>query len=34
MSSMSLLLADGRLQGELQRPTADTVLDALRGLGA
>ncbi|WP_392423795.1 ABC transporter ATP-binding protein [Barrientosiimonas humi] len=29
-----VLLADGRLQGELQRPTADTVLDALRGLGA
>ncbi|WP_409483961.1 ABC transporter ATP-binding protein [Arsenicicoccus dermatophilus] len=29
-----LLLADGRLAGELREPTADDVLGALRGLGA
>jgi ABC-type lipoprotein export system ATPase subunit len=29
-----VLLADGRLAGELLRPTAESVLDALRGLGA
>ncbi|WP_456540601.1 ABC transporter ATP-binding protein [Blastococcus sp. SYSU D00669] len=29
-----VLLADGRLAGELVRPTAESVLDALRGLGA
>jgi putative ABC transport system ATP-binding protein len=29
-----VLLADGRLAGEIDRPTADTVLAALRGLGA
>jgi putative ABC transport system ATP-binding protein len=28
-----LLLADGRLVGEILEPTADTVLDRLRGLG-
>ena len=28
-----VLLADGRLAGELVAPTAETVLDALRGLG-
>ena len=28
-----VLLADGRLAGELMEPTADTVLDALKGLG-
>jgi putative ABC transport system ATP-binding protein len=29
-----VLSADGRLAGEVREPTADTVLDALRGLGA
>ncbi|WP_456585316.1 ABC transporter ATP-binding protein [Blastococcus sp. SYSU DS0973] len=29
-----VLLADGRLAGELLHPTAESVLDALRGLGA
>ena len=29
-----LLLADGRMAGELRHPTADDVLAALRGLGA
>nr|WP_231502698.1 ABC transporter ATP-binding protein [Blastococcus sp. URHD0036] len=29
-----VLLADGRLAGEIDSPTADTVLSALRGLGA
>jgi putative ABC transport system ATP-binding protein len=29
-----VLLADGALAGELVRPTAESVLDALRGLGA
>jgi putative ABC transport system ATP-binding protein len=29
-----VLLADGRLAGELADPTAESVLDALRGLGA
>jgi putative ABC transport system ATP-binding protein len=29
-----VLLADGRLAGEVQRPTADSVVSALRGLGA
>ncbi|MGY1710929.1 ABC transporter ATP-binding protein [Geodermatophilus sp. SYSU D00758] len=29
-----VLLADGRLAGEVDRPTADTVVAALRGLGA
>ncbi|SNX94264.1 putative ABC transport system ATP-binding protein [Geodermatophilus sabuli] len=29
-----VLLADGRLAGEIQRPTADSVVAALRGLGA
>jgi putative ABC transport system ATP-binding protein len=29
-----VLLADGRLAGEVHQPTADSVLDALRGLGA
>jgi putative ABC transport system ATP-binding protein len=29
-----VLLADGRLAGELAEPTAESVLDALRGLGA
>jgi putative ABC transport system ATP-binding protein len=29
-----VLLADGRLAGELSDPTAESVLDALRGLGA
>ncbi|WP_209307747.1 ABC transporter ATP-binding protein [Geodermatophilus sp. DF01_2] len=29
-----VLLADGRLAGEIERPTADTVVSALRGLGA
>jgi len=29
-----VLLADGRLAGELVQPTAESVLDALRGLGA
>ena len=29
-----VLLADGRLAGEIDRPTADSVLSALRGLGA
>ncbi len=29
-----VLLADGRLAGELHDPTADSVVDALRGLGA
>ena len=29
-----VLLADGRLAGELTQPTAESVLDALRGLGA
>ena len=29
-----VFLADGRLAGELAAPTAETVLDALRGLGA
>ncbi|WP_456869749.1 MULTISPECIES: ABC transporter ATP-binding protein [unclassified Geodermatophilus] len=28
-----VLLADGRLAGEIERPTAASVLDALRGLG-
>ena len=28
-----VLLADGRLAGEVHQPTADAVLDALRGLG-
>jgi putative ABC transport system ATP-binding protein len=28
-----VLLADGRLAGELVDPTADTILDALRHLG-
>jgi putative ABC transport system ATP-binding protein len=28
-----VLLADGRLAGELARPTTESVLDALRGLG-
>jgi hypothetical protein len=27
-----VLLADGRLAGEVDRPTSDSVLDALRGL--
>ena len=29
-----LLLADGRMAGELRHPTADDVLAALRGMGA
>ena len=29
-----VLLADGRLAGEVERPTTDTVVAALRGLGA
>jgi putative ABC transport system ATP-binding protein len=29
-----VLLADGRLAGEVREPTADAVLDALRGLGS
>jgi putative ABC transport system ATP-binding protein len=29
-----VLLADGRLAGEVDRPTSDSVLDALRGLEA
>ncbi|WP_456946683.1 ABC transporter ATP-binding protein [Geodermatophilus sp. SYSU D00697] len=29
-----VLLADGRLAGEVQRPTPDSVVSALRGLGA
>ena len=29
-----VLLADGRLAGELADPTTDSVIDALRGLGA
>jgi len=29
-----VLLADGRLAGEVERPTSDSVLDALRGLEA
>jgi putative ABC transport system ATP-binding protein len=29
-----LFLADGRVVGELERPTTESVLDALRGLGA
>src|SRR5690606_13373776 len=29
-----LFLGDGRLVGELEQPTAETVLDALRDLGA
>jgi putative ABC transport system ATP-binding protein len=28
-----VLLADGRLAGEIEQPTADSVVDALRGLG-
>jgi putative ABC transport system ATP-binding protein len=28
-----VLLADGRLAGEIERPTADSVIDALHGLG-
>jgi hypothetical protein len=28
-----VLLADGRLAGEVQQPTADSVIDALHGLG-
>ena len=27
-------LADGRLAGEVQQPTSDSIIDALRGLGA
>jgi putative ABC transport system ATP-binding protein len=30
----AVLLADGRLAGEIERPTTDSVLDALRSLGA
>ncbi|MEU2348424.1 ABC transporter ATP-binding protein [Modestobacter sp. NPDC049651] len=29
-----VLLADGRLAGEIEQPTADSVIDALHGLGA
>jgi putative ABC transport system ATP-binding protein len=29
-----VLLADGRLAGEVERPTTDSIIDALRGLGA
>jgi putative ABC transport system ATP-binding protein len=29
-----VLLADGRLAGEVQRPTTDSIITALRGLGA
>jgi putative ABC transport system ATP-binding protein len=29
-----VLLADGRLAGEVHRPTTDSIIDALRGLGA
>ena len=29
-----VLLADGRLAGEVQQPTSDSIIDALRGLGA
>ncbi|WRL64027.1 hypothetical protein U6N30_31305 [Blastococcus brunescens] len=28
-----VLLADGRLAGDIDAPTAESVLDALRGLG-
>ncbi|MCK8670050.1 ABC transporter ATP-binding protein [Rhodococcus sp. NPDC003382] len=33
-SDRVVLLADGRLAGEIADPTADSVLDAMRGLGA
>ncbi|MCE1180183.1 MAG: ABC transporter ATP-binding protein [Micrococcales bacterium] len=33
-SDRVLLLADGQIAGEIASPTADSVLDALRGLGA
>ncbi len=29
-----VLLADGRLAGEVHRPTSDSIIDALRGLGS
>ncbi len=33
-SDRVVLLADGRLAGEINDPTADSVLDAMRGLGS
>jgi putative ABC transport system ATP-binding protein len=33
-SDRVVLLADGRLAGEIENPTADSVLDAMRGLGS